>query len=187
MASAAQRLVLLTGNLGYGMTTVRLYPMIFMIWLAIVFILFSVTVLRNARQYFAWAALWSAFLVLGATHVLNPDAFIVRTNIALMQQGRDFDAYYNSDLSDNSVPELVDGLPSMSFEDQCIVRGRLNQRAIESQDPEHTRAFNQPRDQGDLRSFNISRYTAQKYYAAGNGFPNEEGCPDLKPAPREID
>src|SRR5688572_14864342 len=68
MASAAQRLVLLTGNLGYGMTTVRLYPMIFMTWLAIVFILFAATVLRNKRQYFAWAALWSAFFILGATH-----------------------------------------------------------------------------------------------------------------------
>src|SRR5687768_18426844 len=39
MASAVQRLVILTGNLGYGLTTVRLYPMIFMSWLAIVFIL----------------------------------------------------------------------------------------------------------------------------------------------------
>jgi hypothetical protein len=175
MASAAQRLVLLTGNLGYGMTTVRLYPMIFMIWLAIVFILFSVTVLRNARQYFAWAALWSGFFILGATHVLNPDAFIVRTNIALMQQGRDFDAYYNSDLSDNSIPVLVEGLPSMGFEDQCVVRGRLNARAVESQ------------GQADLRSFNLSRYTAQQSFDAANGFPKEDGCPDLKPQHQESD
>ncbi|MEO6656196.1 MAG: DUF4173 domain-containing protein, partial [Pyrinomonadaceae bacterium] len=96
MASAVQRLVLLTGSLGYGMTTIRLYPMIFMTWLAIVFIWFGATVLRGARDHFAWGALWSAFLILGATHVLNPDAFIVRTNIALMRQGREFDAYYNS-------------------------------------------------------------------------------------------
>src|SRR5205085_788488 len=38
MASAVQRLVILTGPLGYGMTTVRLYPMVFMSWLGIVFI-----------------------------------------------------------------------------------------------------------------------------------------------------
>lgn len=87
MGSAVQRLVLLTGNLGYGMTTVRLYPLIFMGWLAIVFIWFGATVLRGARQYFAWGALWSAFFVLGATHFLNPDAFIVKTNIALMREG----------------------------------------------------------------------------------------------------
>ena len=41
MASAVQRLVLLTGNLGYGMTTIRLYPLIFMGWLAIVFVWFA--------------------------------------------------------------------------------------------------------------------------------------------------
>jgi len=169
MASAVQRLVLLTGNLGYGMTTVRLYPMVFMTWLAIVFILFAATVLRNARQYFAWAALWSAFFILGATHVLNPDAFIVRTNIALMQQGRDFDAYYNSDLSDNSIPELVEGLPLMSFEDQCVVRGHLDQRSTKAQ------------EESGLRSFNLSRYAAKEYFNAANGFPNEEGCPEFIP------
>jgi hypothetical protein len=59
MASAVQRLVLLTGNLGYGMTTIRLYPMIFMTWLAILFVWFVLTVLRGKRQYFAWGALWS--------------------------------------------------------------------------------------------------------------------------------
>src|SRR5205085_10527751 len=73
MASAVQRLVLLTGNLGYGMTTDRLYPLILMTWLAIVFVWFGTTVLRGARKHFAWGALWSAFFILGATHVLNPD------------------------------------------------------------------------------------------------------------------
>ncbi len=47
MASAVQRLVLLTGNLGYGMTTVRLYPLIVMAWLAVVFVWFGATVLTR--------------------------------------------------------------------------------------------------------------------------------------------
>jgi hypothetical protein len=128
MASAVQRLVLLTGNLGYGMTTVRLYPMIFMTWLAIVFVLFAATVLRGARQYFAWAALWSAFILLGASHVLNPDAFIVKTNIALMQQGREFDAKYNSRLSDDAVPVLIESFESYNAEDAQEVFKNLEQR-----------------------------------------------------------
>ncbi len=57
MISATQRLLLLTGNLGYGLTTVRLYPMAFMIWLALVFLWFALTVLRGAREQFAWGAL----------------------------------------------------------------------------------------------------------------------------------
>ena len=102
MLSATQRLLLLTGNLGYGLTTVRFYPMIFMIWLALIFIWFTLTVLRGAREQFAWGALWSAFVILGAVHALNPDAYIARTNIRLMQEGRSFDASYNANLSSDA-------------------------------------------------------------------------------------
>jgi hypothetical protein len=149
MASAVQRLVILTGPLGYGMTTVRLYPMIFMTWLAIVFVWFAVTVLRGARNYFAWGALWSAFFILGATNFLNPHDFIVRTNIHRMQQGRDFDANYNSQLSDDAVPALVKSISVMSVEDQCRVSYLINQR------------INRQPSSSDLRSWNLSRKSAE--------------------------
>ena len=150
MASAVQRLVLLTGNLGYGLTTVRLYPMIFMTWLAIVFIWFTLTVLRGARQYFAWGALWSAIFVLGATHFLNPDKFIVQTNIALMKQGREFDAYYNSHLSDDAVPTLVEAYNDLSTDNKGrALRGlaeRYCRKTVET----------------DFRSWNVSRSSASR-------------------------
>ena len=148
MASAVQRLVLLTGNLGYGLTTVRLYPMIFMTWLAIVFLWFGVTVLRGARNHFAWGALWSAFLILGATHVLNPDEFIVKTNIALMQQGRSFDADYNARLSQDAYPALMESFDSLNSEQQKFVLMRTGDRYCE---------INQ---NNDLRSWNFSRRRA---------------------------
>ena len=148
MASAVQRLVLLTGSLGYGMTTIRLYPMIFMTWLAIVFVWFGVTVLRGARQHFAWGALWSAFLILGATHVFNPDAFIVKTNIALMHQGREFDAGYNSRLSDDALPTLVDSFADLNENAQQIVVRQLAQR------------YCKKTEENDLRSWNLSRWNA---------------------------
>ena len=149
MASAVQRLVILTGPLGYGMTTVRFYPMVFMTWLAIVFVLFAGTVLRNARQYFAWAALWSAFFVLGAARVLNPDDFIIRTNIALMKQGRQFDAYYNSrDLSDDAIPALIDSFESYDSDSAQAVLNMLQLRRCRRS------------GEGDLRSFNLGRRAA---------------------------
>jgi hypothetical protein len=148
MASAVQRLVLLTGNLGYGLTTIRLYPMIFMCWLALVLLVFCATVLRGARQHFAWAALWSAFFVLGATHVLSPDAFIVRTNLALMQQGREFDANYNFSLSADAVPDALAALPYLSLDQQC--RAKVDLHSL-------YRELGQTRD---LRSLNLSRKMA---------------------------
>jgi hypothetical protein len=126
MASAAQRLLLLTGPVGYGLTTTRFYPMAFMIWLAVVFCWFAVTVLRGARQHFAWGMIWSALFILGALHFVNPDAFIVRTNLRLMQQGREFDARYNAHLSADSVPVLMEGLPAMNPEQQVEVRSILS-------------------------------------------------------------
>jgi len=150
MASAVQRLFLLTGNLGYGLTTVRFYPMVVMLWFAVVFIWFGLTVLRGARQYFAWGALWSALFVLAGVHVLNPDNFIVRTNIGLMKQGREFDAYYNvTELSDDAVPALIESIDSMSMEDKCWIDYELRRRS------ENERS-------DDLRSFSFSRSKAKE-------------------------
>ncbi len=150
MISATQRLLLLTGNLGYGLTTVRLYPMAFMIWLALVFVWFALTVLRGVREQFAWGALWSAVFVIGTLHVFNPDDFIVRTNVRLMQEGRVFDSFYASELSDDAVPALLENLPTMSFEQQCTVKHKISHR------------FNQAETENDFRTWNWSRFVARR-------------------------
>jgi hypothetical protein len=166
MASAVQRLVLLTGNLGYGMTTVRLYPMIFMIWLGVVFVWFALTVLRGYRRYFAWGALWSAIFVLAATHFLNPDEFIVRTNIQLMRQGRQFDAGYNSSLSADAIPALLDGLQSINFEDQCQLKLTLHNK------------YRGLGESDDIRSFNWSRKRGWHLLHQNDSLLHDvEGCP----------
>lgn len=163
MASAAQRLLILTGNLGYGLTTIRFYPMVCMVWLAVVFGWFAMTVLRGERRQFAWGALWSALAILGVLHFVNPDDYIVRTNINLMKQGREFDGYYNSNLSDDAVPVLLENLNAMSFEDQCSVLSNLNRRK---------KAAN---EETDFRSWNLSRRNAKDWLDANN--LDTTGCP----------
>lgn len=167
MISAAQRLLLLTGNLGYGLTTVRLYPMIFMIWLALIFVWFGLTVLRGMREQFAWGALWSALFILGAVHVLNPDAFIARTNIKLMQQGRSFDTYYNVNLSDDVIPTLLENLDEMTFEQQCHLKYNILNR--------QKNVTNEYGD--DFRSWNWSRWKARKMLAENSDKLNISACP----------
>lgn len=169
MASAVQRLVLLTGDLGYGLTTIRLYPMIFMMWLAVVFVWFGLTVLRGARKHFAWGALWSAFLILGATHVLNPDEFIVKTNIALAEQGREFDADYNSNLSDDALPVLLHSFESLSTADQQTAVRRIAKR------------YCQMRDERDMRSWNLSRWRAARMLTSNEEWVREMGDCDVNP------
>lgn len=166
MISAAQRLLLLTGNLGYGLTTVRLYPMIFMIWLALIFIWFGLTVLRGMREQFAWGALWSALFILGAVHVLNPDAFIARTNIKLMQQGRAFDAHYNANLSNDAIPTLLENLDGMNFEQQCHLKYNILYRQKNNENGD------------DFRNWNWSRWNAQRLQAENSDKLDVSSCPE---------
>lgn len=152
MISATQRLLILTGNLGYGLTTIRFYPMVCMIWLAVVFGWFAVTVLRGAREKFAWGALWSAMVILGALHFVNPDDYIARTNIRLMHEGREFDAFYNSKLGDDAIPVLLENLSSMKLEDQCAVRFQFTNRLSR---------IEKNNEAGDFRTWNYSRWRAR--------------------------
>lgn len=170
MASAAQRLFLLTGNLGYGLTTIRFYPMVCMIWLALVFIWFALTVLRGVREQFAYGALWSAMVVLAVLHFVNPDAYIVRTNVRLMNEGRSFDAVYNSNLSDDAAPVLLEALPSMSFEQKCRVQSKLSHRLEEVQKEKDFRTWNWSRRTAqsaisqNIENFNFSNCTPETLY-----------------------
>ncbi|HQZ83049.1 MAG TPA: DUF4173 domain-containing protein [Pyrinomonadaceae bacterium] len=167
MASAVQRLVILTGEAGYGLTTVRFYPMVFMTWLAIVFVWFGLTVLRGARNRFAWGALWAAVIVLGATNLVNPHAFIAETNLQLMRQGRDFDAYYNANLSADAIPTILAAMPEMSVDDRCEVQSSIHYdyRLLGRID--------------DIRSFNFSRNGAYRHLHANDALLHQqEGCPE---------
>lgn len=168
MISAAQRLLILTGNLGYGLTTVRFYPMVCMIWLAVVFGWFAVTVLRGAREKFAWGALWSAMVVLGALHFVNPDDYIARTNLRLMNEGREFDSYYNSRLSKDAAPVLLENLSTMKSDDQCVVKR------------EFLRLLEKANEENDFRTWNFSRWMARNAMNANAELLDASNCPNYR-------
>jgi len=106
MVSAVQRMLLY--QQAFGLTELRLYTTVFMAWLAIVFGWFLLTALRGLREHFAFGALVSALTILAALHVLNPDAFIVRTNLARTESRTPFDGAYAASLSADAVPVLLE-------------------------------------------------------------------------------
>lgn len=172
MFSAVNRMLLYTGNLGYGMTEMRFYPTAFMFWLALVFLWFGLTVLRGQAKHFAWGALWTGLFVIAGLHVLNPDNFIVRHNVKLMEQGRQFDVVYNGKyLSTDAVPALVDSLPQMTFEQQCVVKNEFWYRWKNMQD-------------GDFRTWNLSRWQSRNELTNLKGSFDISGCP---PQPERYD
>lgn len=162
MFSAVNRMLLYTGNLGYGMTTMRFYPTAFMLWLALVFVWFGLTVLRGQTKRFAWGALWMGLFVVAGLHVLNPDNFIVRHNVKLLEQGRSFDVNNLKNLSDDAVPALAQSLPAMSEKDRCAVKVEFIWRLQES-------------GTTDFRTFNFSRWQAKNTLLRDE--INIVGCP----------
>ena len=65
----------------YGLTTDRLYPFIFMGWLALVLAWFACTVLRDWPRPFVAGTLLSGASMLAALNVANPDLFVARVNL----------------------------------------------------------------------------------------------------------
>ena len=149
MASAMQRMRLYQDE--YGQTELRLYVTAFMAWLALVFVWFVLTVLRDRRERFAFGALLAAFGMIAALHVLNPDAAIVRANAARTRAGRPFDVDYALSLSADAVPALLAARPVLPPRQAQAVTARL--------------APPGPPRQGDWRSWNWSRAEARRQAA----------------------
>jgi hypothetical protein len=147
MASAVKRMMLYQGE--YGMTELRLYTTAFMGWLAVVFIWFSLTVLRGYRRRFVSGAVIAAFVFIVGLHFLNPDALIVRVNTARAVAGKPIDISYLTTLSADAQPDLIDALPAMKHSDRCSAVGRLLYREDRKQ-------------VGDWRSWNWSRSVAYR-------------------------
>jgi hypothetical protein len=66
----------------YGLTTERVYPLVFMLWLAVVVVWLGVTVLRDWGRPFIGGTVISGLATLLALNVADPDAIVARTNIA---------------------------------------------------------------------------------------------------------
>lgn len=148
MASAVQRMRLYQEI--YGLTELRLYTTAFMGWLALVFVWFIGTVLRERRELFAFGALVGGFAVIALLNALNPDALIVRTNAALAVEraSRAFDASYGTSLSADAIPDLIATLPTLDPDRQRVIATSLLREPIAQQPP-------------DWRNWNYARWSAR--------------------------
>ncbi len=154
MVSALKRMRLYQSE--YGLTELRLYTTAFMGWLGVVFVWFTLTVLvRGRREQFAVGALIAALCATCALHFVNPDAFIVRTNLlqARGSQHRRFDASYTVSLGADAFPSLIAAIDEMDADERRLVaRSMVDWLAIEKET--------------DWRSWNWSRAAARSALAA---------------------
>ena len=123
MASAWMRMRLYQSE--YGLTELRLYTTSFMGLLAGIFLWFAFTVLRGRRNQFAFGAAAAAFGLIFMLHIINPDATIVRANLAHAARGHVFDADYAASLSADAVPALTAALPRLPLPAQGTLAARF--------------------------------------------------------------
>jgi hypothetical protein len=162
MASALERMRLYVG--AFGLSQVRLYSTAFMLYLAAVSAWFGWTTLRGQRGRFAFGALVQGFAVLGALHLVNPDALIVRTNLARPGSERPFDGWYAASLSADAVPPLLAALPRLDGPSRCAVAtGLITQRGRLERD--------------DWRNWNFARARARRLLIDQEGRLRALACP----------
>ena len=134
MTSAVVRLRLYVTE--YGLTADRFYAAAALGYLALVFVWFSVTALRGQPARFVFGAAATAFATLVALHVVNPDAFILRHNLA--RAGfRAFDGEYAATLSADAASELRLGLAQFKGEASpgaCAIAARFGSWSSEPSD-----------------------------------------------------
>jgi Domain of unknown function (DUF4153) len=107
-ASALQRMHVYVDQ--YGLTELRIYVTGVTLWIAAVLVWSLPTVVAGNSRRFAVGALVAGFAATLALNVVNPDALIVRTNIA---RGN-VDPAYLAGLGDDAVPALVERLPNVT-------------------------------------------------------------------------
>ncbi len=91
--------------------------------------------------------------MLGGLHLLNPDAFIVRTNLARPAAHRPFDAAYATSLGADAVPDLLAGFAGLGDQEKCRAARRLLSRWT----PGGARAV-----EDDWRNWNLARARARR-------------------------
>ncbi|GAJ11141.1 unnamed protein product, partial [marine sediment metagenome] len=125
LASALQRLCLYEA--AYGYTQLRLYSHVFMVWLAVAFVWFLVTLWRWPDR-FAIGAFVAALGFLVTLNAINPDAFIAGHNLARYGATGKLDAHYLTRMSEDAVPVLVLAIDQVTGDEREVLSGHLRYR-----------------------------------------------------------
>jgi len=142
LVSAFQRMLLYEA--AYGFTRLRVYTHSFMVWLAVVLLLYGAALLLDRAKVFLWGAALAALVYLIGLNIANPDALIARANLERYQASGKLDAYYLASLSPDATPVLVEALDTVGPTLRAILLDELvsQRKRLEAQATEGWPAWN---------------------------------------------
>lgn len=91
----------------YGLTDDRVLALAVLVWVALVLVWFSMTVLRSRRGRFAPGVLVISAMWLALLNVANPERWVVEMNLRRAEAGKEFDVAYHAKLSGDAIPTLL--------------------------------------------------------------------------------
>ena len=103
----------------YGYTELRLYVYLFMLWLGALLLWFVWTLWYRPYRF----AIGLIAVVIGfvaTLNLINPDAFIVKQNLAHYQETGDLDMFYLTTLSADAVPQLINAQQVIAGDAQIV-------------------------------------------------------------------
>jgi hypothetical protein len=121
IVSAFKRLSLYTNT--YGMTSLRFYVAGFIILLLALFILLAVKFIKaKQEQFFTFGTLLLVIVFLATVDIINPDAFILRSNTEHFKRTGKVDVVYVEQLSADAVPRAIELYQQLQGPDKEIMR-----------------------------------------------------------------
>ena len=117
----------------YGLTMLRLYVKLFSLWIGGVMVLVALWLLGigRSRHWVPSASVALGLVGLLLLNVFNPEAIVVRRNVAHAVRTGRFDPVYATSLSPDAVPALVALLPRLDPPDRRATIERLCTNAID--------------------------------------------------------
>ena len=118
VASALQRMRLYTS--AFGLTLARVYATAFMLGIALLLAWFTLTVLRGRAERFASGLIVLAAIGTVSLNAINPEALVVRVNVARAVAGDTLDTnYLAAGLGADAAPALAASLSALSTGARC--------------------------------------------------------------------
>jgi hypothetical protein len=115
LASAYQRISL--GIDWHGYSRLRLYPRIFLIWLAILFVAVAVLITVKQERYFVFSLVLATFGFAATIALFNIDAATVKHNVFRAWHGKKLNVAHLASLSEDAVPALAEEFFSSALPD----------------------------------------------------------------------
>jgi hypothetical protein len=127
VATALHRLDLYEN--AYGLTMLRFYSAVFVVWVGACLVLLGGWFAGHRRRaWFPGVAIGAGLVGLLVLNLANPEAIVVRRNMALAERSGRFDTGYLFELSDDAIPELVRSLPRLEAATRAAVLNHVCSR-----------------------------------------------------------